>query len=288
VSSPPTASIVIPTRGRPGYLSVALASVAPQAQAAGAEIIVVNDGGDPPPADIADRFGARVIAPPPPGGLNAARNAGIDAAGADLVVLIDDDIVAPPGWLEAILRGAAAAPGVDVFGGPIRARLEGGGPRSCGRESAPITTLDLGTADRDVPLVWGANMALRRRALERTGRFDESVGGAGDEEDWERRYAARGGVVRYLAAAGLEHRRTARDATVRRLSRAAYTRGRASRRYDLRKGTAPSPAAEWRTFVGCLWHIARRRCANGFVLSAHAAGRLHEALSPGGQSGGRR
>ena len=56
-----------------------------------------------------------------------------------------------------------------MFGGPIRAALEGGGPRSCGRESPPITTLDLGGADRDVPLVWGANMALRRRAVERAG-----------------------------------------------------------------------------------------------------------------------
>ncbi len=54
--------------------------------------------------------------------------------------------------------------------GPIRARLEGGGPRSCGREAAPITTLDLGPADRDVALVWGANMAIRRRALDRVGR----------------------------------------------------------------------------------------------------------------------
>ena len=91
--------------------------------------------------------------------MNAGRNAGIDAAGADLVVLIDDDIAAPPGWLAAILAGAESAPGRGLFGGPIRARLEGGGPRACGREPPPITTLDLGTHDRDVALVWSANMA---------------------------------------------------------------------------------------------------------------------------------
>jgi glycosyltransferase involved in cell wall biosynthesis len=32
----PTASIVVPTRERPGYLDVALASIAPQAREAGA------------------------------------------------------------------------------------------------------------------------------------------------------------------------------------------------------------------------------------------------------------
>ena len=280
MSSQPTATIVIPTKHRPEYLDVALASVAPQARAAAAEILVVNDGGDTATEAMAGRHGARTITAPPPGGINAARNAGIDAAGADLVVLIDDDISAPPGWLDAILAGAASAPDVDVFGGPIHARLEGGGPRSCGREGAPITTLDLGPADRDVPLVWGANMALRRRALERAGRFDEAWRGPGDEEDWERRYTAAGGTVRYLAAAGVEHRRTARDATIARLSRAAYRQGRASRRYDERKGTAPSLAGELRTLVGCQWHVLRRRCANGIVLAAHAAGRLRQALSP--------
>jgi len=274
---------VIPTRRRPQYLDIALATVVPQVRAAGAEVIVVNDGQDPDTDAVARRHGAHVIAPPPPGGLNAARNAGIDAAGAELVVLIDDDIAAPAGWLDAMLAGATSAPEVDVFGGPIRAALEGGGPRSCGRESAPITTLDLGTADRDVPLVWGANMALRRRALERAGRFDERWHGPGDEEDWERRYTAAGGVVRYLAGAGLDHRRTAEDATIACLSRAAYRQGRASRRFDVRKGAAPSLAGELRTLAGCHWHVVRRRCPRGIVLIAQSAGRVAEALAGHGR-----
>src|ERR1700744_677595 len=171
----PTATIVIPTRSRPAYLEVALATIAPQARAAAAEVLGVTDGGDPESARVAARHGAAVLKLPPPGGANAARNAGIDAARSELIVLIDDDVDAPDGWLRALLDGVAAAPDHDVFGGPIRARLEGGGPRSCGRESPPITTLDRGPADRDVELVWSANMAIRRRAVERVGRFDESI-----------------------------------------------------------------------------------------------------------------
>jgi GT2 family glycosyltransferase len=283
VSSEPTATIVIPTKRRPHYLDVALASVVPQARAARAEVLVVNDGRDPATDAVAHRHGARVVAPRPPGGLNAARNLGMDTARSELVVLIDDDVCAPAGWLDAVLAGAASAPDVDVFGGPIRAALEGGGPRTCGRESAPITTLDLGATDRDVPLVWGANMAIRRRALERAGRFDEAWHGPGDEEDWERRYTAAGGVVRYLAAAGLDHRRTAADATLARLSRAAFRQGRASRRYDALKGAAPSLGGELRTLLGCQWHVVRRRCLGGVVLTAHALGRLSEAASAHGR-----
>ena len=275
----PKASIVIPTRRRPGYLDVALRSIAPQAAQLSAEVIIVSDGDDATTRDVAARHGARLVALDPPQGANAARNAGVAASTSDLVVFSDDDVQAPEGWLHAVLAGADSAPGVDVFGGPIRACLEGGGPRACGREGAPITTLDLGPVDRDVALVWSANLAIRRRALERVGPFDESLHGRGEEEEWERRYTAAGGVIRYLAAAGLQHRRTAVDARVGRLARAAYALGQSARAYDVRKGTAPSPRAELRVLVGLAWHVARRRCAVGLVLFAHAAGRLRALLA---------
>jgi glycosyltransferase involved in cell wall biosynthesis len=275
----PAASIVIPTRGRPAYLEVALSSISPQAAGAGAEVIVVNDGNDVATAAVAQRHKARVVGLERPSGVSAGRNAGARSARGELIVLIDDDINACPGWLDAFIAGAEANRDYEVFGGPIRAVLEGGGPRACGRESAPITSLDLGPRDRDAELVWGANMAFRRLAFERVGPFDETLLGCGDEEDWLARYRAGGGRVRYLAAAGVDHRRVAADATVGALARAAYGRGRAARRYDIHRGAAPATAVELRTLAGCGWHIVRRRCANGVVLAAHSAGRLREALS---------
>jgi N-acetylglucosaminyldiphosphoundecaprenol N-acetyl-beta-D-mannosaminyltransferase len=277
----PVASIVIPTRKRPGYLDAALASVVPQAERAGAEVIVVNDGGDPVTTEVAKSYGATVVSLPRAAGANAARNVGLREARGELMLLIDDDIKAPEGWLQALLDGAAATPDRDVFGGPIRPALAGGGPSGCGREPAPITSLDLGSEDHDVELVWSANMAIRKRALRNVGAFDETLAGCGEEEDWLRRYHARGGRVRYLAAAGVEHPRMAADATVRSLSRAAYARGRAARRYDLHRSAAPPVRAELRTLAGCAWHVVHRRCATGIVLSAEAAGRLREAILQG-------
>jgi GT2 family glycosyltransferase len=274
------ATIVVPTRSRADYLDVALASFAPQVAAAGAEVVVVVDGGDPASVAVAERHGARVVAIDAPRGPNAARNAGAKAARGDLIVLVDDDVEAPPGWLGALLEAAAKTPERDVFAGPIHARLEGGGPRACGREQPPITTLDHGAADRDIAVGWSANLAIRRAALQRIGPFDEGIDvGAGDEEEWQERHRAAGGQVRYVAAAGLDHRRTGADATLRALARAQYHRGRAARRHDARKGTAPPLTAELRTLAGCTWHTARRRCANGIVMAAHTLGRIREALA---------
>jgi glycosyltransferase involved in cell wall biosynthesis len=271
------ASIVIPTRGRPGYLDATLASVAPQAADAGAELVVVDDGAGEETAAVAARHGARLIATGARHGANAARNAGVAASTGDPVIFLDDDVHVPAGWLVSLLDGVAATPGPEVFGGPIRAAIEPA-PHSCGREGAPITHLELGAQDRDTDLVWSANMAIRRAALERVGPFDETIHGRGEEEDWERRYAAAGGRIRYLAAAGLDHRRTGADARLPALSRAAYALGSTARRYDVRRGTAPPVWREVWTVAACLVHVARFRCPNMIPGAAHAAGRLREAL----------
>jgi GT2 family glycosyltransferase len=285
------ASVLIPTRDRADYLAVALRSIGPQAAGCGAEIVVVQDGaGDPRTAELCTAEGARYEVHGAPRGPNAARNTAIAAAGGELLVFVDDDVEVWPGWLAALLAAAEAFPDVEAFGGPIRPRLEGIDVHACGREDLPVTTLDLGPADRDAELVWSANLALRRSALERIGGFDTSlerreaprVGAAttyGDEEEWLRRLHAAGGRVRYVAAAGVDHRRAGADATWRALARAAWFRGRIARRYDERKHTAPPLLAEVRTVAGSAWHIVRRRCGNGILLTAMNAGRLRETLA---------
>ena len=166
------ASIVIPTRARRAYLEMALASIAAQAAAAGAEMLVIDDAGPTPAARaLAERFGARYEPHERPLGLNAARNTGVQRARGQLVVFVDDDIEARPGWLDALLGAAAQHPDVEVFTGPIRPRLEGRAPRSCGRERAPITTLELGDEDVDTRYAWGTNMTIRRRGPRAGGRL---------------------------------------------------------------------------------------------------------------------
>ncbi len=290
----PSASIVIPTRARPAYLEVALVSIVPQAQAAGAEVLVIEDAvASAATRALVERLGARYEPNPGPFGLNVARNTGVERSTGELVVFVDDDVRVRPAWLQALLRATAEHPEIDVFTGPIEPSLEGSRLRTCGREGPPITSLQLGARDTDTRYAWGANMTIRRRALERVGPFEVSLEHAGDEQEWQDRLRAATPDARvlYVADAALEHRRVGSDARLRALARAAYARGRASRRFERFRGRtggllpsggggggAPSPSRELLTLIGCLGHVLRRRCPAGLVMVAHSAGRLRESL----------
>jgi len=282
----PAASIVIPTRDRLPYLEVALSSIAPAAARAGAEVLVVDDAGPSQQArELTERFGARYEPHERPLGLNVARNTGVASSNGELVAFLDDDVRASSSWLQALLRAAGENPQVDVFTGPIVASLEGRAPHSCGRENPPITTLELGPHDTDARYAWGANMAIRRSALERVGPFDVSLEHGGDEQEWQERLRAGTPDARvlYVAGAGVEHRRAGPDARLRALSRGAYARGLAARRFDARRAQAPSLAAELLTLTGCLGHVARRRCPAGLTMVAHSWGRIHQAAHERGR-----
>src|SRR4051794_2061689 len=278
---PMDVTVVVPTSGRAGYLEVTLESLRAQSAPTPHELLVVDDASSDATGEVAARFGARVIRHDDRRGLNAARNTGLREATGALIAFVDDDVFAPPGWLAALVEGTARHPEAEAFGGPIRARFEGRAPRGCGREDPPITTLDLGAEDREAEMVWGANFAVRRSAVDRIGEFDESFDrGHGDEEDWLLRLRSAGGRIVYLADAGLDHRRAAGDSGLGSLARAAYHRGRGARSSDRRQGKAPGVARELRDLAGAGWHTMRRACPRGVIMGAHAAGRLVEALRP--------
>ena len=270
------ASICFPTRRRRDYLEVALVSVAPQAAEHGAEIVVVEDEAeDPLTRQLVERHHGRYVALGGPKGINVARNACVAHSTGDLICLLDDDVRVWPGWLAALLNA-----GGDVRGGPIVPVFEDARFRSCGREPLPITALDFGPSDQDAEFLWGANLAFTRSAFAKAGPFDPHLAGSGDEKEWETRLRAAGGSIRYVAAAGVDHRRAGHDARLRNLCRGAYHRGREARKHDTYEGKQPSPAAELRVLAGCVWHSARRACMSGIVLTALSAGRVAETFDP--------
>jgi len=128
-------------------------------------------------------------------------------------------------------------------------------------------------------------MAVRRRAFDRIGGFDVSLEHGGDEQEWQERllggappHNAAGGVL-YVAAAGLEHRRSGADARLRSLARTAHERGRAARRLDARAQRAPRLSSELMTLARCAGHVIRRRCPAGLTLVAHSIGRVRQCLA---------
>jgi glycosyltransferase involved in cell wall biosynthesis len=141
---PAAVTVVVPTRGRAAYLEVTLDSLCGQCTRTPYELLVVDDGATDSTQDVAKHFGVRCVSHGERRSLNAARNTGLRETEAPLIAFVDDDVVTPKGWLEALVEGAARHAQAEAFGGPIRPRFEGRTPRACGREEPPITTLDLG------------------------------------------------------------------------------------------------------------------------------------------------
>jgi glycosyltransferase involved in cell wall biosynthesis len=85
-------SVLIPSRDRPFELERALASALGQ-RGVELEVVVIDDGSEPPASEVVDRVGdGRVRTARLPGlGVAAARNAGLAAARGDRVAFLDDD-----------------------------------------------------------------------------------------------------------------------------------------------------------------------------------------------------
>jgi GT2 family glycosyltransferase len=104
MNRPPAFSIVIPSHNRPDLLHHCLESVARHAPA-DTEVIVVDDG-SPGGAvsSVARAFaGVHVVRRDRPGGFCLAANAGIAAARAPVVELLNDDAEVSAGWAAAAL-----------------------------------------------------------------------------------------------------------------------------------------------------------------------------------------
>jgi len=103
-------SVVIPSHSRTDLLRLCLASVTRFAPP-GTEVIVVDDGsrGAAVSRAAAEFAGVRVVRRPRPGGFCAAANAGVAAASAPVVELLNDDAEVTAGWADAALRWFADA-----------------------------------------------------------------------------------------------------------------------------------------------------------------------------------
>jgi hypothetical protein len=148
--------VVMPTIGRPS-LRAALAPLVGRVP-----VIVVDDRAAGAALQVPD--GVRVVRS---GGRGpaAARNAGWRASDATWVAFVDDDVLPPDGWVEALLADLdRCAPDVGGTQGRLRVPLPAGRrPTDWERSTAGLETAQWATAD----------LAYRRRALEQVGGFDE-------------------------------------------------------------------------------------------------------------------
>lgn len=271
-------SVVVPTgAGRRRYLDCILDDLVGQKPRQPREIVVSDDAFDRETRKLVEararssRIPLRYVRREGKRGPNGARNTGIAATSGDVIVFVDDDCRFEPHWLAALDAGITMSPRAECYGGPIEIVLEPGHPRWCGREGFPITHLDHGPADRYVDLVYSANLAVRRRAFERVGPFDEEQPIYGDETEWLLRFRANGGLVRYVAAMRAYHTRFASDLSVRGMLAAATHRGRNIARFEVQQQigrSLPETAGFAARMAG---HAVRRRCWSAAAHAVEAA-----------------
>lgn len=236
----PRLTAIIPTRDRHDLLRDCLATLALQdADPASFEVVVVDDGSDPPLAPLVEASSAghsvamRCVRQEP-AGLNAGRNRGADEARAPLLAYLDDDTLVAPGWVTATLR-AFDLDGADAVAGRIVLQLEGPEPPwlTTGLR-AYLSELDLGDSSRwlvgdEVP--YGANCAIRAAVLDDVGRFRaglDRVGGSlisNGELELFRRVTAAGRRIRYAPEAAVRHRVPAGRLTQEWFTRRARAQG---------------------------------------------------------------
>jgi GT2 family glycosyltransferase len=180
----PDVSVVVPTRDRPERLAALLAGLREQTLGAGAfEVIVVDDGSTVSSTQhVLAEESARgellvhTLRNEVSVGQARARNQGWAEAAAPLVAFTDDDCIADPGWLQALLAASSATPGAIVQG---RTEPEPLGGRRRGPFSRTIAVESLG------PEYQTCNILYPRALLEQLAGFDERVGQPVAGEDTE-------------------------------------------------------------------------------------------------------
>jgi GT2 family glycosyltransferase len=171
----------------------AVGSVAAQAVAA-AETLVIVDHNPALLTRAQQEFGSRGVRVLPNAnkqGLSGARNTAIAEAVGDVVVFLDDDAAARPGWLAALLA-PYADPTVAAVGGVAHPRWPVNRPRVL-PGAAPYDPNATGELDwivgctytgqpvrqAEVRNLMGCNMSFRRDVFTRVGGFAEDIGRIG-------------------------------------------------------------------------------------------------------------
>lgn len=179
----PRVSVVIPTWNAADLLAQALASLAAQSFT-DFEIIVVDNGStDGTRERLARDFAAvRVVPLPRNLGFAAATNRGIAAAAGEIVVCMNNDVLAEPGWLAALVAALDARPDAGSVASKMLDAKRPGVIDSAG-DTMSLVAWNFGKGEPDGPRFSAAREVLsacagaaayRRALFDAVGTFDET------------------------------------------------------------------------------------------------------------------
>lgn len=236
-------SIIIPTYRRSQLLIDALLSVHRQKLQAlsinSVEIMIVDNAKKSIPqlrklCNSTSKFTTRYIHEPQ-NGLHNARNRGAIEAQGDILVFIDDDVICPTGWLEAIINPFDDAH-IVMVAGKVVPHYESTPPEWIVQFNSALSLLDLGNVPHAITpygSAVGCNMAIRKNDLFAVGGFNPD--GFGDrrlikyrgdgEGGLSRKLHDNEGIIWYAPDAVLKHRISQKRMTMDYIKRRAENSG---------------------------------------------------------------
>jgi glycosyltransferase involved in cell wall biosynthesis len=185
-------SVVIATYNRASLLRATMESLLRSATDRRWDIVIVDNNSVDDTRQVVATFAASSPVPvlylqERRQGKSSALNTGITRAQGDVLLLTDDDVEVDPGWLESACTAFERHPDVDYVGGPVDPIWEVPPPPWFDQKRSDlwgtVAILDYGTdpfifeSRRRVPL--GANMAIRKRLVDRIGAFHPELGRTG-------------------------------------------------------------------------------------------------------------
>jgi len=280
-------SIIIPTRNRASSLRRCLQSLLQQKYDEEIEIVVVDDSLTDECSKIVEELshystsaqvyfrylhiGGK--------GANACRNAGIKVAKGNILVFLDDDIIAPPHWLHTLINGLIKSDCEVVTGAtrlPIHGTLIGKHRQEVRSLFGEILEPPRGLDGKIVPAA--GNMAAFRHVFNKA-LFEETIRPPVEEVDWARRADVK---VGFIPEAWLWHNKEPSEICLIKALQLAWQRG-SEGGWWIRERARVSAKERWRliccslvTSGRALGHALIERCWGGVVIGL---GELAKALA---------
>lgn len=273
-------SVVIPVRNGASTISEQLDALLRQSTRATWEVVIADNGSTDATVElIRDHalFESGVVTIVDAGdrpGVNTARNTGIAASCAPIVLLCDADDAVGVDWIHDHHINLVEHPNT-LAAGPLRAM-----PDTDGRVAGwALELAEPGQLESGAPFGWGGNMAFQRTVWEQLGGFDADVAIYFDDVDFFARAFDHGVPFIWIAGAIVEYRP---PASRREMLRKAVRAGRGEtrwRRANPHHGAARGRGQLTKVIIASLpllvADLARRREAHARVRqSAYRLGQL--------------
>ena len=269
MAASPRISVIVPTRGRPAQLRRCVASLLAQRVPSGVgfEVLIVDDGSDPP-VTVPDGDARVTVLRQPHSGPAAARNNGMAAARGELLAFIDDDCEAADDWLAALLAAHQREPGCG-YGGRVINQLTGNVFSETSQLMLTFLRDYYQVARGEGRFFTSNNLAFERDGLRAAGGFDAShTRAAGEDRELCDRWVDTGGRILFVHDAVVAH---AHALTAGRFWRQHFNYGRGAwgfRHARLARGGDRVRVEPWRFYRDLVWFPARTHGVSGLPMAA--------------------